>query len=76
MSESGIPVIHLLYVKGLAQQYGLPWDPIPLPAAGASRNEMPGKGFWLVCLGYFASLAALTKTKAAKASKPPSSQLR
>jgi poly-gamma-glutamate system protein len=28
------PVIHLLYVKGLADRYGLPWDPVPLPEPG------------------------------------------
>jgi poly-gamma-glutamate system protein len=26
-----IPIIHLLYVKGLCTQNGLPWDPIPFP---------------------------------------------
>jgi len=37
MAGRGKPVIHLLYVKGLADQFGLPWDPVPLPA--------PGEGF-------------------------------
>ena len=32
MAARGIPCIHLLFVKGLAIQYGLPWDPMPLPA--------------------------------------------
>jgi poly-gamma-glutamate system protein len=32
-----IPVIHLLYMKGLAEQYGLPWDPVPLPKPGDGR---------------------------------------
>ncbi len=27
MLGKGIPAIHLLYIKGLAQQYNLPWDP-------------------------------------------------
>jgi poly-gamma-glutamate system protein len=26
-----IPVIHLLYIKGLAQKYNLPWDPARQP---------------------------------------------
>lgn len=30
MLGKGIPVIHLLYIKGLAQQYNLPWDPSSL----------------------------------------------
>jgi len=27
----GVPVIHLLYVRGLARDNGLPYDPVPLP---------------------------------------------
>ncbi len=27
-----IPVIHLLYIKGLARKYNLPWDPVLQPA--------------------------------------------
>lgn len=38
MAALDIPVIHLLYVKGLVQQYGLPWDPLPLPQPG--QGEM------------------------------------
>ncbi|HNQ81619.1 MAG TPA: poly-gamma-glutamate system protein [Candidatus Aminicenantes bacterium] len=34
MARRGIPVIHLLFVQGLAERYGLPWDPVPLPGAG------------------------------------------
>jgi poly-gamma-glutamate system protein len=34
MADRDVPVIHLLYVKGLVERYGLPWDPIPLPAPG------------------------------------------
>jgi len=34
MAAAGIPVIHLLNVKGLCERYGLPWDPRPLPAPG------------------------------------------
>ena len=30
----GIPVMHLLNMKDLLSAYGLPYDPIPLPAAG------------------------------------------
>ena len=39
MAARGVPVIHLLYVKGLADRYGLPWDPVPLPGPGE-----PGAG--------------------------------
>jgi poly-gamma-glutamate system protein len=34
MADRGVPVIHLLYIKGLADRYDLPWDPVPLPAPG------------------------------------------
>jgi poly-gamma-glutamate system protein len=34
MAAQDIPVIHLLYVKGLVQGNGLPWDPVPLPRPG------------------------------------------
>jgi poly-gamma-glutamate system protein len=30
----GVPVVHLLYVKGLAQANGLPFDPVPFPPIG------------------------------------------
>jgi poly-gamma-glutamate system protein len=35
MAAQDIPCIHLLFIKGLAMKYGLPWDPIPLPMPGA-----------------------------------------
>ncbi len=34
MADSGIPVIHLLNIRGLCERYGLPWDPRPLPKPG------------------------------------------
>jgi poly-gamma-glutamate system protein len=36
MAARGVPVIHLLNVRGLAERYGLPWDPRPLPAPGSN----------------------------------------
>jgi poly-gamma-glutamate system protein len=36
MAARGVPIIHLLYVKGLADRYGLPWDPVPFPGPGPS----------------------------------------
>jgi poly-gamma-glutamate system protein len=32
----GVPVVHLLYVKGLARENGLPFDPVPFPPAEES----------------------------------------
>jgi poly-gamma-glutamate system protein len=34
MGARGIPAIHLLYMRGLTQRYGLAWDPSPLPGPG------------------------------------------
>ncbi len=34
MALRGVPVIHLLNIKGLAVANGLPWDPSPLPRPG------------------------------------------
>ena len=34
MAARGVPVIHLLYIKGLCDRYQLPWDPKPLPDPG------------------------------------------
>jgi poly-gamma-glutamate system protein len=34
MAADGVPVIHLLNIKGLCERYGLPWDPRPLPEPG------------------------------------------
>lgn len=33
-AEQGIPVIHFLYIAGLAMKNGLPIDPVPLPLPG------------------------------------------
>jgi poly-gamma-glutamate system protein len=37
MAELEIPVVHLLYIKGLVNRYGLPWDPVPLPQPGEGK---------------------------------------
>ncbi|MDD2207724.1 MAG: poly-gamma-glutamate system protein [Aminobacterium sp.] len=35
--DKGIPVIHLLNVKKLAQMNGIPYDPVPFPKIGTSQ---------------------------------------
>ncbi len=41
MAARGVPCIHLLFIRGLAAKYGLPWDPMPLPAPeGFSPGEL------------------------------------
>jgi hypothetical protein len=34
MANRGTPIIHLLFIRGLSERYGLPWDPTPLPEPG------------------------------------------
>jgi len=56
MARRGVPVIHLLFIRGLADQYGLPWDPRPLPKPGSSPLfDLPGGNrplFLAVGIGY------------------------
>jgi poly-gamma-glutamate system protein len=63
MAAAGVPVIHLLNVKGLCERYGLPWDPRPLPGAGRGglKSLRPGSGRAAVPLsaGYMIALAAV-----------------
>ncbi len=60
----GVPAIHLLNVAGICREYGLPWDPRPLPAPG--RGGLKGlarresRGHHAIALGYIVlTLAAL-----------------
>jgi poly-gamma-glutamate system protein len=61
MTARRVPVIHLLFIKGLVTQAGLPWDPIPLPEPGVLPIASTRKtgGFWLLSAGYFALLLLL-----------------
>lgn len=63
MAALGIPVIHLLYIKGLVLKHGLPWDPIPLPDPGESEIYFSKSKstivFWLIAVTYFLVLFLL-----------------
>jgi poly-gamma-glutamate system protein len=63
MAVLGIPVIHLLYIKGLVLNYNLPWDPIPLPEPGESdlfySHSTNNMIFWLIAITYFLVLFLL-----------------
>ena len=63
MAVLGIPVIHLLYIKGLVLKYNLPWDPIPLPEPGKSdlfySHSTNNMIFWLIAITYFLVLFLL-----------------
>ncbi len=71
MAAKGVPIIHLLYVKGLADRYGLPWDPVPLPAAGPSASREAGvsalplryAGAALYFLGVIGGTAAILRRR-------------
>lgn len=56
MARRGIPVIHLLNIRKLAEIYGLPWDPRPLPPAGGRLVHLERKPdktrAWLIFVGY------------------------
>jgi poly-gamma-glutamate system protein len=57
----GVPVIHLLFIKGLCDRYGIPWDPVPLPspdssAASRGKSGLPGRK---LAAALFAGLAAV-----------------
>ena len=74
MAARGIPVIHLLYVRGLARRYALPWDPYPLPRPGEGgiyrRTRSNNRFFFLSALVYLAVLSAVM-VRLRLASRPP-----
>jgi len=43
MAGKGIPVIHLLNLKGLTRKYGLPWDPASRPEISRRSVRFAGK---------------------------------
>lgn len=71
MAVRGVPVIHLLYIKGLCDRYGLPWDPAPLPEPGEGgfyrRSEVIPWIFAVLAGVYFLAIAIVL---AAASSRP------
>lgn len=63
MVARGVPVVHLLHIRGLALRYGMPWDPIPLPGPGSTHlregDRAPGWRFWLLTAAYLGALVGL-----------------
>ncbi|MGZ7046250.1 MAG: poly-gamma-glutamate system protein, partial [Candidatus Aminicenantales bacterium] len=61
MAARRVPVIHLLNLRGLAERYGLPWNPEPLPGPGEGgldqRPGRPGKAFILASAIYIILIA-------------------
>jgi poly-gamma-glutamate system protein len=64
MAARGVPVIHCLFIRGLAREFGLPWDPSPLPEPGAggvfrmAREERPA--FTFLVLIYILAVVLMT----------------
>jgi poly-gamma-glutamate system protein len=63
MAATGVPVIHLLHIRGLASRFGLPWDPVPLPPSGSTRLRhdagTPDSLFVGLAVAYMAILTLL-----------------
>jgi len=61
MAARRVPVIHLLYIKGLCDRYGLPWDPAPLPEPGEGefyrQEEVNPRAFLILAGAYFLLIA-------------------
>jgi poly-gamma-glutamate system protein len=57
MAARKIPVVHLLFIKGLVDRYGLGWDPVPLPQPGKEKiYQLVGKrqaSFLFLAAAYF-----------------------
>jgi len=63
MARREIPVIHLLYIQGLVEYYGLPWDPRPLPEPGRTtywRNNFPEKRTLFLLFSAYIFVCALS----------------
>jgi len=62
MAREGVPIIHLLNIRGLAARYNLPWDPQPLPQANQDlKLKMENSGqekLWLLFAAYVLCCAA------------------
>ncbi len=63
MAGSGVPVLHLLYIRGLTSEFALPWDPVPLPEPGRGRlyqqvRQQSGT-FVLLALVYLAAVVGV-----------------
>ena len=63
MASEGVPIIHLLNIKGLAARYNLPWDPQPLPQPGENlrlkAEDAAGQKTWLLVAVYLLVCAAM-----------------
>ena len=65
MAAEGVPVIHLLNIRGLCERYGLAWDPQPLPEPSAGplyrRSGRGSRPPVLPTIGYVLAMAVLLR---------------
>ncbi len=63
MATAGIPVIHLLDMRGLAGRHGLPWDPLPFSSPGTTRllrgDPAPSTPLRLIAAAWLAAMVIL-----------------
>ena len=75
MAAVDVPVIHLLFIKGLVERYGLPWDPRPLPAPGEGelyrRLRIKDPKFLVVAATYFLFVSLILLSHSVIASRNP-----
>ncbi len=68
--RDGIPVIHLLNIKSIAERYGMPVDPVPLPAPGEGGVYMSvSYPKWLALAGMLGCIALLFAARGDRAGK-------
>ncbi len=73
MAAHGVPIIHLLFIRGLALRHGLTWDPIPLSQPGevelhADRPAKPNV-VWFIGVPYLLITAILLAAHCRSASQ-------
>ena len=63
MAARGVPVVHLLFIRGLALRHGLKWDPVPLSEPGEvslfAEQAESRAALLLIGVPFFATLLAL-----------------
>jgi len=63
LASEGIPVIHLLNIRGLVERYNLPWDPQPLPQVDKDlklqQEDSYKRKLWLLLAVYILACAAI-----------------
>ncbi len=63
MAARDVPVIHLLFIRGLTLEYGITWDPIPLKEPGEMPLHYSGSdghfSVWLIGIPFLLAVGVL-----------------